>query len=54
MAAGVEAGRLISTDVEVLHLHYARILHHWFDRSQRYREEIRGQKGEEFCRMWEF
>lgn len=54
MAAGVEGSRLMSTDVEVLRLHYARTLHHWLDRFQQHREEIRADKGEEFCRMWEF
>jgi cyclopropane-fatty-acyl-phospholipid synthase len=54
LSRGVEAGRLMTTDVEVWRLHYARTLAHWYKRFQSHREEIRERMGEKFCRMWEF
>jgi len=50
----VERRDLLATDVEVLRLHYARTLAAWQARFQAIREDVRADKGETFCRMWEF
>ena len=52
--AAVEKTGLWVTDIEILRLHYAQTLHHWFDRFQAHRDEVRALYGERFCRMWEF
>ncbi len=52
--AAVERERLITTDVEILRLHYAETLRHWHDRFQSNRAEIAAMFDERFCRMWEF
>ncbi|PWG63337.1 SAM-dependent methyltransferase [Spiribacter halobius] len=52
--AAVERQRLASADVEVLRLHYAYTLAEWFRRFQRVRGAVAEEKGERFCRMWEF
>ncbi|MDT8399610.1 MAG: cyclopropane-fatty-acyl-phospholipid synthase family protein [Pseudomonadales bacterium] len=54
IASGVELSGLMSTDIEVWRLHYARTLHHWLERFQHNRAAIRAIMSEEFCRMWEF
>ena len=54
MLAAVERNDLVSTDVEVLRLHYAYTLAEWFARFQAVRDEVLAEKGERFCRMWEF
>ena len=50
----VEAVGLISTDIEVLRLHYAWTLNAWLERLQLHRSEITQRWGERFYRMWEF
>ena len=50
----VEAVGLISTDIEVLRLHYAWTLSAWLDRLQTHRSAIAQRWGERFYRMWEF
>ncbi|EAR21416.1 SAM-dependent methyltransferase [Nitrococcus mobilis] len=52
--AAVERQYLVSTDVEVLRLHYAFTLAQWQQRFQRVRAEVAAEKSERFCRMWEF
>jgi len=52
--AAIERSRLLYTDTEILRLHYAETLAAWAERFRRYRDEIAAQKGERFCRMWEF
>jgi len=42
------------TDIEILRLHYADTLHHWYDRFMAQREKARELYDERFCRMWEF
>lgn len=42
------------TDIEILRLHYAETLVHWFRRFEERREEIAALFDERFCRMWEF
>ncbi|MCZ6889685.1 MAG: cyclopropane-fatty-acyl-phospholipid synthase [Gammaproteobacteria bacterium] len=50
----VEPTSLVTTDIEVLRRHYALTLKEWNRRFQTIRSEIAQQKGERFCRMWEF
>ncbi len=45
---------LITTDIEVLRLHYAHTLRHWRRRFMANRDEIRDLYDERFCRMWEY
>lgn len=54
VVAAVERSGLWPTDVEILRLHYAETLKHWYDRFQRNREQARDLYDERFCRMWEF
>lgn len=48
-----EAGFYI-TDIEILRLHYAKTLAHWYDRVQKNRGKIIDLYDERFVRMWEF
>ena len=50
----IERSGLWVTDVEILRLHYAETLVHWFRRFSDRREEIAALYDERFCRMWEF
>jgi len=50
----IESSGLLSTDVEILRLHYALTLSHWRRRFEARREEARALYDERFCRMWEF
>lgn len=52
--AAVERERLYVTDIEILRLHYARTLSHWYDRFAANRAEVERLYDERFCRMWEF
>jgi cyclopropane-fatty-acyl-phospholipid synthase len=52
--AAVEHSGLICSDVEVLRKHYAFTLQEWSRRFEQVRPEWVRQRGEEFCRMWEF
>ena len=52
--AAVERSSLWATDVEILRLHYADTLKHWYERFQQNREQAREIYDERFCRMWEF
>jgi cyclopropane-fatty-acyl-phospholipid synthase len=54
MMRAVESTRLVTADVEVLRLHYARTLAAWQQRFQLVRREYAKMRGEAFCRMWEF
>jgi cyclopropane-fatty-acyl-phospholipid synthase len=49
-----EKSGLWATDIEVLRLHYAETLRHWYERFQVHRGEIAALYDERFCRMWEF
>jgi len=49
----IEDAMLIVTDVEVLRLHYAETLRHWYERFMANRKEIAELYDERFCRMWE-
>lgn len=52
--AAVERSGLWATDVEILRLHYADTLRHWYERFQQNRGRALAIYGERFCRMWEF
>lgn len=52
--AAVEHSGLWVTDVEILRLHYAETLRHWFERFQAQRQRAKALYDERFCRMWEF
>lgn len=47
-----ETRRLSVLDVENLRPHYARTLHHWLERFEASREEVRKMYDERFVRMW--
>jgi cyclopropane-fatty-acyl-phospholipid synthase len=52
--AAIEQTGLWVTDIEILRLHYAWTLRHWFERFQANRAEAQAIYDERFCRMWEF
>jgi cyclopropane-fatty-acyl-phospholipid synthase len=52
--ATIERAGLWVTDIEILRLHYAETVHHWWRRFQQRRAEIAESYDERFCRMWEF
>lgn len=52
--AAVERSGLWVTDVEILRLHYAETLRHWYERFQANRDRAKALYDERFCRMWEF
>lgn len=54
ISAALEHHHTLITDVEVLRLHYAWTLRHWFNRFQAARGPIAQRMGETFCRIWEF
>jgi cyclopropane-fatty-acyl-phospholipid synthase len=50
----IETAGLLTTDVEVLRLHYAETLRHWRRRFAANRATIAALYDERFCRMFEF
>jgi cyclopropane-fatty-acyl-phospholipid synthase len=50
----VERSGLVTTDIEVLRLHYAETLRHWRQRFAANRDIIASLYDERFCRMFEF
>jgi cyclopropane-fatty-acyl-phospholipid synthase len=50
----VERAGLWVNDLEILRLHYATTLRHWFDRFDANRNRVTKLLDERFCRMWEF
>ncbi|MBA4041076.1 MAG: SAM-dependent methyltransferase [Sphingobium sp.] len=54
IVAASEGVRMFLTDVEVLRLHYAHTLQHWYDRTAAARDAIVALYDERFFRMWEF
>ena len=50
----VEQASLWVTDLEILRLHYAKTLHHWWKRFEANRDKVAAMYDERFCRMWEF
>jgi cyclopropane-fatty-acyl-phospholipid synthase len=49
----VERQGLLTTDVEILRLHYAMTLRHWRQRFRGAWHSAAEKSGEQFCRMWE-
>ena len=54
IAPAIEDARLWITDIEVLRLHYAETLAHWYDRVVAARDRIVALYDERFFRMWQF
>tara|TARA_B100000378_G_scaffold20605_1_gene16152 strand:- start:19 stop:1095 length:1077 start_codon:yes stop_codon:yes gene_type:complete len=54
MMPAIERAGLVVTDVEILRLHYAETLKHWYERFMEHRKEVLALYDERFCRMWEF
>ena len=52
--AAIERAGLITTDTEILRLHYAETLRHWRRRFAANRDAIAAIYDERFCRMFEF
>ena len=52
--AAIEKAGLWVTDIEILRLHYAETLRHWYDRFMAQRDKALALYDERFCRMWEF
>lgn len=52
--AAAERSGLWVLDIEVLRLHYAETLRHWYERFQASREVAKAIYDERFCRMWEY
>jgi cyclopropane-fatty-acyl-phospholipid synthase len=50
----LEKSRLVTTDIEILRLHYAETLRHWRRRFAANRDAIAALYDERFCRMFEF
>jgi cyclopropane-fatty-acyl-phospholipid synthase len=50
----IEQSALWLTDLEVLRLHYARTLTHWYDRTVAARAEIEALYDARFFRMWQY
>ena len=50
----IERSGLLTTDIEVLRLHYAETLRHWRQRFAANRDTIAALYDERFCRMFEF
>ncbi len=50
----VEQSGLLTTDIEILRLHYARTIAHWRRRFAANRDAIQSLYDERFCRMFEF
>jgi cyclopropane-fatty-acyl-phospholipid synthase len=50
----IEKSGLITTDIEILRLHYAKTLAHWRFRFAANRDAIAALYDERFCRMFEF
>ncbi len=52
--AAIERAGLWVTDIEIMRLHYAETLHHWYDRFMAQRDKAVELYDERFCRMWEY
>ncbi len=52
--AAVEGAGLWVADIEILRLHYAETLRHWYERFQQRRGTVVDMFDERFCRMWEY
>ncbi len=51
---GYEGTKLFPTDIEVLRLHYAMTIDHWYDRTVAAKDQIAALYDERFYRLWTF
>jgi cyclopropane-fatty-acyl-phospholipid synthase len=49
----IEKSGLIVSDIEVIRIHYAKTISHWFKNFQNNRKKIENLYDERFVRMWE-
>ncbi len=49
-----EKQNIIVTDIEILRLHYAHTLDHWYKNTMKHKDDIIKMFDERFLRMWEF
>ncbi|MEO7564093.1 MAG: cyclopropane-fatty-acyl-phospholipid synthase family protein, partial [Sphingomicrobium sp.] len=54
LAGATERARLITSDLEILRVHYAYTLNHWYDRAVAAKAKIVKLYDERFYRMWTF
>jgi cyclopropane-fatty-acyl-phospholipid synthase len=54
IARGYEGTKLFPTDIEVLRLHYAMTIDHWYDRTVAAKDQIAALYDERFYRLWTF
>ena len=54
ITTSIERSPLVVADIEVWRQHYALTLKEWNRRFQTVRSEFAREKGERFCRIWEF
>ena len=54
ISTAIERSPLVFADIEVWRQHYALTLKEWNRRFQAVRSEFARDKGERFCRIWEF
>lgn len=54
VSQNIEKTGLITTDIEILRLHYAETLRHWRLRFNKHRDKAKQLFDARFCRMWEF
>jgi cyclopropane-fatty-acyl-phospholipid synthase len=54
IAPAVEQAGLWPTDLEILRLHYAQTITHWYERTNAARDEIVAIYDERFFRMWQY
>ncbi len=54
MQKAVDKQWLVPTDIEVLRLHYAKTLGHWYERFMDHLDEARALYDERFVRMWRY
>lgn len=52
--AALEGSHLYTTDIEVLHQHYAETLRHWRARFLAHQDKVIAAWGDRFLRMWDF
>lgn len=51
---GMQHNHLWTTDVEILRIHYAETLRHWYERFTENRGKVAALYDERFCRLWEY
>ena len=54
MTRAIEREDLYPTDIEILRLHYADTLRHWYDRFMAHEDKARVLYDARFCRMWRY